>query len=111
MALIKCSECETEVSDQAKTCPKCGAQLRKPRRSVFGQIMKWIFIAFNGLMVYVLIKGISAVSEASGDFGAMNEYEQAGTAIGAGLGIGVILVLWAIGSIILGLMVLVTRPK
>lgn len=25
MALIKCIECENEVSDKAKTCPKCGA--------------------------------------------------------------------------------------
>jgi hypothetical protein len=25
MALIKCHECGNEVSDKAKTCPKCGA--------------------------------------------------------------------------------------
>ena len=24
MALIKCPECQSEVSDKAKTCPKCG---------------------------------------------------------------------------------------
>ncbi len=28
MALIKCSECGNEVSDQAFTCPKCGAPLK-----------------------------------------------------------------------------------
>lgn len=26
MALIKCSECETEMSDKAKFCPKCGTE-------------------------------------------------------------------------------------
>jgi len=24
MALIKCPDCGTEVSDRARTCPKCG---------------------------------------------------------------------------------------
>ena len=27
MALIKCPECQSEVSDKAKTCPKCGYQI------------------------------------------------------------------------------------
>jgi hypothetical protein len=27
MALIKCSECEREISDKAKTCPGCGAPI------------------------------------------------------------------------------------
>ncbi|WP_140308924.1 zinc ribbon domain-containing protein, partial [Vibrio parahaemolyticus] len=27
MALINCPECETEVSDSALKCPKCGVQL------------------------------------------------------------------------------------
>lgn len=25
MTIIKCSECSAEISDSAKTCPKCGA--------------------------------------------------------------------------------------
>lgn len=29
MALIKCNECENEVSDKAATCPKCGAPIEK----------------------------------------------------------------------------------
>lgn len=29
MALIKCSECGREVSDKAKTCPNCGASVKK----------------------------------------------------------------------------------
>lgn len=29
MALIKCPECSTEVSNQAKTCPKCSFPLTK----------------------------------------------------------------------------------
>jgi hypothetical protein len=30
MALIKCKECGKEISDQAKTCPSCGAKVKKP---------------------------------------------------------------------------------
>lgn len=29
MALINCPECKSEVSDQAKTCPKCGIEISK----------------------------------------------------------------------------------
>ena len=31
MALIACKECGGEVSSKAKTCPKCGIKLPKPR--------------------------------------------------------------------------------
>jgi DNA-directed RNA polymerase subunit RPC12/RpoP len=30
MALLKCHECGNEVSSEAKTCPKCGAKVKKP---------------------------------------------------------------------------------
>jgi DNA-directed RNA polymerase subunit RPC12/RpoP len=30
MALLKCAECKNEVSDTAKSCPKCGAKVVKP---------------------------------------------------------------------------------
>lgn len=30
MALLKCHECSSEVSSEAKTCPKCGAKVKKP---------------------------------------------------------------------------------
>jgi hypothetical protein len=31
MALIACKECEGEVSTTAKSCPKCGAKVPKPK--------------------------------------------------------------------------------
>lgn len=34
MALVKCGECGNEVSTQAKACPKCGAVMPKPKKSV-----------------------------------------------------------------------------
>jgi hypothetical protein len=29
MALIKCKECQAEISDKAVACPKCGAEMVK----------------------------------------------------------------------------------
>ncbi|MFT5234775.1 MAG: putative membrane protein YvbJ [Shewanella sp.] len=34
MALIKCSECNDEVSDKAEACPKCGAPIAGARETV-----------------------------------------------------------------------------
>ena len=29
MALVKCSECENEISDTASVCPECGASVTR----------------------------------------------------------------------------------
>ncbi len=108
MALVNCPECQAEVSDTALKCTKCGVQLRKPKRSFFGKIVKWGFILFNILMVVWLVGGMNAATEG---MQAMSEAEQAGAAIGTGIGAMMILVIWVFGDIILGLFFLFTRPK
>lgn len=35
MALINCSECGNEISDQASSCPKCGAPVKKSVQMVY----------------------------------------------------------------------------
>ena len=42
---------------------------------------------------------------------ASSDAEQAGAAIGTGIGMFLIFTVWAIGDIILGIFVLLTRPK
>ena len=108
MALVNCPECQAEVSDTALKCTKCGVQLRKPKRTFFGKIVKWGFILFNILMVVWLVGGMNAATEG---MLAMSEAEQAGAAIGTGIGAMMILVIWVFGDIILGLFFLFTRPK
>lgn len=49
MSLIKCKECENEISDEAKICPKCGAKTEKAK-----QQRKFIKI----LAISILIIGI-----------------------------------------------------
>jgi hypothetical protein len=96
MALIYCKECTTEVSDKALNYPKCGAKLRKPKRTIFGKIIKYTFIGFNLLMLYWMVSGIGAVAETIN--ASSSEANQAGVAIGTGLGAMMILFIWGIST-------------
>ena len=78
-------------------------------RTSFGKFVKWTFIAFNLLMILWVVAGVSATSDVSAT--AINDAERAGAAIGATIGIGLIVGLWAVGDIILGMFVLLTRRK
>lgn len=78
-------------------------------RTTFGKLVKWIFIGFNVFMVVWLIAGFGAASDSMQN--TVNEAERAGAAIGTTIGMGMIIVLWALGDIILGMFVLFTRRK
>ena len=108
MALKNCPECKSEISDSAYECPKCGKILRKLRRGPIGFIFKWLFILFNAFMLYCAVVGMNATSETIKS--ATSTAEQAGAAIGAGLGMTMILSIWGFGAVILGLFVLFTKP-
>ncbi len=77
----------------------------KRQRSAFGQIVKWIFIAFNALMLVWLVSGMNAVSQLTPD----SDAARAGHAIGAAIGFSMVLSIWVMGDLILGLFVLLTR--
>jgi hypothetical protein len=108
MALINCPECQTEVSDSALKCQKCGVQLRKPKRGFFGKVFKWLFILFNLFMAFWLFSGMGAATES---MDALSGAEKTGAAIGTGIVAMLILGVWVIGDIILGIFVLFTRPR
>jgi len=108
MALINCMECNTEVSDSALKCPKCGVQLRKPKRTFIGKLVKWSFIAFNVLMPIFIYGGISNNAALMQD---MSGARLAGAQVGTGIGVAFLLGIWFVGDVILGLFVLFTRPK
>ncbi len=109
MAMINCPECSVEVSESALKCPSCGFKLNEAQRSLFGKIIKWVFIIFNVIMLIWVISGGGAASDAVNTAGS--DAEAAGAAIGAALGMGMLFVMWLIGDIILGMFVLFTRPK
>lgn len=109
MALTSCPECKAEVSSSATKCPKCGFQLKKPKRGFLGKLIKYGFIVFNIFMLIWLVVGMQGASEVMQQ--TTNEAQQAGAAIGTGIGAALIIGIWVAGDIILGLFVLFTRPK
>lgn len=78
-------------------------------RTIFGKFVKWTFIAFNILMIFWVIAGFNVASETMQD--TVNDAEKAGAAIGSTIGMGMIVIFWALGDIILGMFVLFTRRK
>jgi hypothetical protein len=63
-------------------------------------------------MLIWIIRGINASSDNCGGLtGTDLSACQAGTAIGAGLGVSVLIIVWFIGFIVLGLIWLMSRPK
>lgn len=77
------------------------------KRGFFGWLFLLLFIGFNLLMLLWLVSywsHLGALSPAS-------DAERAGTAIGGTIGSGMLITLWAMGDIILGLFVLLTRGR
>ena len=109
MALVNCPECKTEVSSTAHKCMRCGHVINRPRRSIFGSLVKLAFIGFNLLMLVWLVGGLGAASHHVAS--AHSDAERAGAAVGTALGASIIIGIWVAGAIILGLFVLFTRPK
>ena len=78
-------------------------------RTPLGKAAKWLFILFNIFMIFALYSGCSATTDTitSATTGA----ERAGASIGTALGVGILLMLWVMGDIIIGTVVLLTRRK
>ncbi len=59
MSLTKCKECENMVSSEAKTCPHCGAKLRK---SIWRVLLIIILFIMGGLFFVSYQRGSSFVA-------------------------------------------------
>lgn len=105
---IPCPSCGAALSPKAFDCPACGHPLRKPRRGVFGTLVKWTLILFN---IGMLLLVGSYLAEVGAMMDGMSEAEQQGAAIGGTLGVGLLLAFWVMGDVILGLIVMLTRPR
>lgn len=72
--------------------------------------MTWFILVVQVLFIIWIVAGTSsAASNCDGLVGTDLDVCQAGTAIGAGIGMGIIIFLWAFVDIILGLIWLVTN--
>lgn len=79
-------------------------------RTLMGKILKWLFILFNLFMIYALVSGLIGAGSYE-DATVMSDAELAGRGIGVMLGLGFLGIIWVIGDIILGTLVLLTRRK
>ena len=60
MALIKCSECGKEISDQAKACPHCGFPLPKPKKEKANSDTKGLY-GSPAPLIFFLVLGIGGI--------------------------------------------------
>lgn len=81
--------------------------VQKRKRGVFGWLVAIVFWGFNLLMLAWLVSAFGLVGEQYSS--ATSNAARAGTAIGAGLGISMLLGVWLIGDLILGLIMYFTR--
>lgn len=74
--------------------------------------LTWVILAVNLLFVVWIVAGLLGVAdECTGFSGTELDLCEAGTAIGAGIGVGIIVFLWVAADIILGVVWLVTRSR
>jgi len=83
--------------------------IEKRRRGFFGWIFLLVFWAFNALMAFSLYAGVSGNAQKYQVL--KSEAERTGFAAGTGIGIMMILMTWAAGAVILGLLSYFTRGK
>lgn len=72
----------------------------------------WVILVINALFLAWLISGVvSASGNCAGMRGQDLQACQAGTAVGAGIGVAIIVLFWALVDVILGVLWLVTRSR
>ncbi|HEX8095063.1 hypothetical protein [Jatrophihabitans sp.] len=75
------------------------------------RIFTYVILAFNLLMLIWIIGGISSANSSKDCGGLDADTCQAATDVGTGIAVFFIIVLWALGDIILGVLWLVTNRK
>jgi hypothetical protein len=77
----------------------------KHERSFAGHLVKRLFIAFNLFMIVWIFGGLHWVSKLQ----THSDVEKVGSIIGTTIGVTLLLILWGVGDLILGILVLLTR--
>lgn len=64
MALIKCPECEKEISDTIKKCPNCGYKIKKTSKKAIVAIISALIVVLVGITTFVVISSNNKKMEA-----------------------------------------------
>ena len=79
---------------------------------MFNKIVKWVFLAFNALMLILVLQYCGFVGEEfSKNTGMFKDAQDAGTAIGSGIGTVFLWAIWIGVDIVLCLIYIVSKPK
>ena len=82
MAMAKCRECGTEVSDSAKTCPKCGISRPVKKKSILLKILAGFFVlAIIGNVISSLTRDSSTKASGSAVVVKLTPKEEAMAAV------------------------------
>jgi hypothetical protein len=83
-------------------------RLRFPKWRIF----TWVILVINVLfLVWMITLGGAAATNCAGKVGRELDACQAGTAVGATIGAGIIVFFWVAADVILGVIWLITRPR
>jgi hypothetical protein len=75
-------------------------------------VFRWVFLAIQALFLIWIISGTSSAADnCDGQVGQALDACQAGTAIGAGIGVMVVIFLWVAVDVILGIGYLIFRKR
>ena len=74
------------------------------KRSIAGHIARVLFWGFNILMLFSIVSGYNSATEEG------IENMSNAEAIGTGIGVTMVMIIWVLGDIILGLFYFFTRP-
>ena len=77
------------------------------RRGFFGWVFLVIFLAFNAFMAAWMYAYWSSISEVA----ATSEAAKTGKIVGVTIATGILLTFWAMGSVVTGLLALLTRGR
>ncbi len=73
--------------------------------------MTWVVLIWNILMVIWIVTGIATAPNGSNCADLTQQSCQAATDVGTGIGVILIVIIWALVDIILGIVWLVTKPR
>ena len=78
MALVKCKECQKEISSTAPACPRCGAPMKMQRASLVRRAILTAFLAFFVAILatsFILRNGPALADKIVGDVVIANRYD------------------------------------
>lgn len=81
MALIKCPECNREISEFAKTCPSCGYKIKCPKQKkrnkvILGIILLVTTVCIGVTVIYSINKRNQALEKLDKEIIEFTEYPQ-----------------------------------